>query len=169
MDHEFGSLSGIRIVRIATHPDFHRMGYGTRAMELLMDYYSGRICTVMEQVSTEGPKPEVIKMEAGPSGLLHEVIAPRSSLPPLLSELSERAPEKVDYIGVSFGLTEDLLRCAAFCHMSPCCMLTCSFFFLRFWSKKNSFVPVYVRQTPVNIICLVTANPQLFIFMLVSE
>ena len=33
-DDEFAQLSGARIVRIATHPDVTKMGYGTRAVEL---------------------------------------------------------------------------------------------------------------------------------------
>lgn len=32
-DEQFASLSGIRIVRIATHPDVQGMGYGSRAMD----------------------------------------------------------------------------------------------------------------------------------------
>jgi N-acetyltransferase 10 len=35
-DDNFPSLSGARIVRIATHPDYQRMGYGSRAIELLI-------------------------------------------------------------------------------------------------------------------------------------
>jgi tRNA(Met) C34 N-acetyltransferase TmcA len=31
-------------------------------------------------------------------------------MPPLLQRLSERKPEQLDYLGVSFGLTKDLLR-----------------------------------------------------------
>jgi len=34
-DDDFPSLSGARIVRIATHPDYQRMGYGSKAIELL--------------------------------------------------------------------------------------------------------------------------------------
>jgi N-acetyltransferase 10 len=34
-DDNFPCLSGARIVRIATHPDYQRMGYGSRAIELL--------------------------------------------------------------------------------------------------------------------------------------
>ena len=30
---------GARIVRIATHPGYQRMGYGTRALKLLQKYY----------------------------------------------------------------------------------------------------------------------------------
>ena len=63
------------------------------------------------------------------SDLLNEVIEPRSSLPPLFMKLSERHAETLDYIGVSFGVTEKLLK---------------------FW-KKAEFVPVYLRQTTNDI------------------
>ena len=43
-------------------------------------------------------------------GLLEEVISPRSNLPPLLLKLSERPAEQLDYLGVSYGLTAQLLR-----------------------------------------------------------
>lgn len=77
--------------------------------------------------------------------LLEEQIAPRTNLPPLLERLNERRAENLDYLGtifiriidyfqyildysihlgVSFGLTPELLK---------------------FW-KKCSFVPVYCRQ-----------------------
>jgi N-acetyltransferase 10 len=39
----FASLSGARVVRIATHPDATKMGYGTRALQLLSNYYSGKL------------------------------------------------------------------------------------------------------------------------------
>lgn len=42
--------------------------------------------------------------------LLEENIKPRANLPPLLVHLRERRPEKLNYIGVSFGLTLDLFR-----------------------------------------------------------
>ncbi len=56
LDQDFASLSGARIVRIATHPgleafftifshltDYQNMGYGRRAMEMLRSYYEGQI------------------------------------------------------------------------------------------------------------------------------
>lgn len=55
--------------------------------------------------------------------IIHIVLEPRASLPPLLLKLSERRPESLDYIGVSFGITEKLLK---------------------FW-KRGAFVPVYLR------------------------
>ncbi|KAH8851293.1 RNA cytidine acetyltransferase [Schistosoma japonicum] len=41
-DPNFGELSGARVVRIATHPDYQSLGYGTRALKLLYDYYNER-------------------------------------------------------------------------------------------------------------------------------
>jgi N-acetyltransferase 10 len=58
--------------------------------------------------------------------LLTECITPREDLPPLLLRLSERRPERLDYLGVSYGLTQELLR---------------------FW-KNCGFTPTYLRQTP---------------------
>lgn len=55
-------------------------------------------------------------------------VEPRSSLPPLLLKLSERPPEHLDYIGVSFGVTEQLLK---------------------FWKRAN-FVPTYLRYNNIN-------------------
>lgn len=45
-------------------------------------------------------------------------------MPPLLQRLAERKPEHLDYLGVSFGLTKELLR---------------------FW-KKLGFMPLYASQ-----------------------
>lgn len=38
-------------VRIASHPDYQGMGYGTRALTLLEDYYSGKIQDLSESVA----------------------------------------------------------------------------------------------------------------------
>lgn len=45
-------------------------------------------------------------------------------MPPLLQRLSERKPEQLDYLGVSYGLTKDLLR---------------------FW-KRAGYIPLYASQ-----------------------
>lgn len=122
-DHDFPSLSGARVVRIATHPDYQGMGYGTRALFLLSQYYEGRTINLSEMVDTEDNIPTVSDNDVG---LLEERIMPRKDLPPLLLKLSERKPEKLDYLGVSYGLTSSLLK---------------------FW-KKAGYAPVYLRQTP---------------------
>lgn len=121
-DNDFASLSGVRIVRIATHPDYQGMGYGSRSIHLLNQYYKGQIINLNEENTTE---LDIKPVENEEIDLLTEKIAPRQNLPPLLLKLSEREAEQLDYMGVSFGLTAELLR---------------------FW-KKNGFVPVYLRQT----------------------
>ena len=50
-DDNFPSLSGARIVRIATHPNYQSMGYGSRALELLQHYYEMKIPNI-EDVSS---------------------------------------------------------------------------------------------------------------------
>lgn len=59
--------------------------------------------------------------------LLTDKIAVRSAaqMPPLLQRLSQRKPEMLDYIGVSYGLSAQLLR---------------------FW-KRAGYCPLYLRQT----------------------
>ncbi|TKY57778.1 N-acetyltransferase protein [Spatholobus suberectus] len=124
----FPSLSGARIVRIATHPSAMRLGYGSRAVELLIRYYEGQITPISEiDVEDEVQAPQIRVIEAAEKvSLLEENIKPRTDLPHLLVHLRERRPEKLLYIGVSFGLTLDL-----FC----------------FW-RKLKFAPFYIGQIP---------------------
>uniref|UniRef100_A0A182J3W1 RNA cytidine acetyltransferase n=1 Tax=Anopheles atroparvus TaxID=41427 RepID=A0A182J3W1_ANOAO len=127
-DREFPKLSGARIVRIATHPNYQRMGYGKRALKLLKNYYEGKFPTISANDADgnddedEGNGIETIDDEE--VDLLKETIAPRKKIPTLLKTLSERRPEVLDYIGTSFGLTAELLR---------------------FW-KSQKFVPMYLSQ-----------------------
>nr|XP_018910924.1 PREDICTED: RNA cytidine acetyltransferase [Bemisia tabaci] len=121
-DKEFASLAGARIVRIATHPDYQSMGYGSRALSLLRKYYEFKMPSLDEEML---PSEEIQTIEEDEVNLLEERIEPKKKLPPLLFKLSERPPENLDYVGVSFGLTAPLLK---------------------FW-KKAEFVPVYLRQT----------------------
>ena len=110
------------MVRIATHPDYQRMGYGSRALQLLIDYYSGIMTSLLDDHNCDGvvrDEEELCEEEC----LLKEVISPRHSLPPLLSELQDRRPEELDYIGVSFGLTSDLLRWVLFRSILMRCFL----------------------------------------------
>ncbi|XP_069017995.1 RNA cytidine acetyltransferase [Embiotoca jacksoni] len=123
-DPEFGSLSGGRVVRIAVNPDYQGMGYGSRALQLLQMYYEGKFPTMDE--SAQSNHNEITSVSSEAVSLLEEVITPRKELPPLLLKLSERRAERLDYLGVSYGLTAQLLK---------------------FW-KKAGFTPVYLRQTP---------------------
>ncbi|XP_063052784.1 RNA cytidine acetyltransferase [Engraulis encrasicolus] len=122
-DPEFGSLSGGRVVRIAVNPDYQGMGYGSRALQLLQQYYEGQFPLLDEKENTNSG---ITSVSSEAVSLLEEVVSPRKNLPPLLLKLSERRAERLDYLGVSYGLTSQLLK---------------------FW-KKAGFVPVYLRQTP---------------------
>ncbi|GLV37158.1 lethal (1) G0020 [Carabus blaptoides fortunei] len=121
-DPDFPRLSGARIVRIATHPDYQGMGYGKRAIELLKQYYEMKLPSIDEIPESV---QEIENVLDDNMGLLEECIEPRKTLPPLLLKLNERPPEKLNYLGVSYGLTEPLLK---------------------FW-KRAQFVPTYLRQT----------------------
>lgn len=116
------------------------MGYGSRALELLQKYYQGEIpCEKTEQEFKKQFSAKAVEVlflkiiftifknfkDAETLSLLDEQIAPRANLPPLLMRLNERPSEKLDYLGVSFGLTLNLLK---------------------FW-KKAGYMPVYLRQT----------------------
>lgn len=127
-DDNFPSLSGARIVRIATHPNYQSMGYGSRALELLQHYYEMKIPNLDEKIQKEDQAIQAIADDEEVS-LLEETIKPRKNLPPLLLKLSERKPEKLDYLGVSYGLTKPLLK---------------------FWMRAG-FSPVYIGQVANNL------------------
>jgi N-acetyltransferase 10 len=129
-DEDFASLSGARIVRIATNPDYISMGYGSRALELLNDFYEGKFASLSEDLDgfTKQAITRVTDEELANASLLDDDIKVRDihKMPPLFSKLSECRPDNLDYVGVSYGLTQPLHK---------------------FW-KRASFVPVYLRQTP---------------------
>lgn len=100
------------------------MGYGSRALQQLQLYYEGQFPYMDENAQTANSQITSVTSEA--VSLLEEVLHPRKDLPPLLLKLSERRAERLEYLGVSYGLTPPLLK---------------------FW-KKAGFVPVYLRQTP---------------------
>ncbi|TFK62642.1 DUF699-domain-containing protein [Pluteus cervinus] len=127
MDSKFGELSGARVVRIACHPDYANMGYGSRALEALNTFYSGESVNVDEHQPQEEYYPDPALINPNDT-LLTEVptVRPVTGMPPLLQRLTERKPEQLDYLGVSYGLTSQLLR---------------------FW-KRAGYIPLYLRQTP---------------------
>ncbi|KAJ5086081.1 RNA cytidine acetyltransferase [Penicillium argentinense] len=128
-DEDFAGLSGARIVRIATNPEYTGMGYGSRALELLVDFFEGKFTSLDEDMAA--PQEEMVRVtddELANSSLLDDNVQVRDirSMPPLFGKLTERRPDVLDYVGVSYGLTPTLHK---------------------FW-KRSSFVPVYLRQTP---------------------
>ncbi|KAG6837179.1 hypothetical protein H0H93_013406 [Arthromyces matolae] len=122
----FGMLSGARVVRIACHPDYANMGYGSRALQLLNGYYSGELLSLNEAIVNEETYPEASQVDPDVDLLTdNPTVRAPSAMPPLLQRLSERKPETLDYLGVSYGITPPLLR---------------------FW-KRAGYVPLYIRQT----------------------
>lgn len=84
------------------------MGYGGRALTLLKEYYEFKMVNLDEEQPIISEEIENVTEDE--VGLLEESIEPRKSLPPLLLKLTERQPEKLNYLGVSYGLTEPLLK-----------------------------------------------------------
>ena len=121
-DSKFAGLSGARVVRIATHPSLQGMGYGSRAVELLYRFYNGEMVNLgggdddeddeneddddEDDEDDDDEGGEVLKVK----GIQGERLAPRKELPPLLLPLTEVEAPRLDWLGTSFGLTEDLHR-----------------------------------------------------------
>jgi N-acetyltransferase 10 len=127
-DENFASLSGARIVRIATNPEYVNMGYGSRALELLVDFYNGKLASLSESEPQDLEEMRrVTEAELEDTSLLQDNIKVREAkeMPALFARLPELKAPRLDYVGVSYGLTQQLHK---------------------FW-KRASFVPVYLRQT----------------------
>ncbi|CEH17021.1 Predicted P-loop ATPase fused to an acetyltransferase [Ceraceosorus bombacis] len=133
-DDEFAGLSGARIVRVAVHPDHAGAGYGTRAVELLREFYKGGLLDAdalarrQANASAQARDEETFEKIRDDAllGANDASISIRDAhrMPALLERLEERRPERLDWIGVSFGHTPALFR---------------------FW-KRAGYVPLYVRQ-----------------------
>ncbi|KAF9048951.1 DUF699-domain-containing protein [Panaeolus papilionaceus] len=125
-ENRFAELSGARVVRVACHPDYASMGYGSRALEALNSFYSGEYFNLNENPLPEPKYPNAVAVDESTDLLTEEpTVRSASEMPPLLQRLSERKPENLDYLGVSYGLTPQLLR---------------------FWKRAN-YIPLYIRQT----------------------
>ncbi|KAF4656300.1 N-acetyltransferase 10 [Perkinsus chesapeaki] len=138
-DSGFGSLAGVRVVRIACHPSLQRKGYATEALRQLEAFLEGKMAgnaeDEEESSSDEESEEEIednskdgAEKDKAAADLQNERIAPKKAVAPLLSKLSDVEslfPGGVDYLGTSFGLTLQLFN---------------------FW-HKSGLAPLYVRQT----------------------
>ena len=112
-DEDFAGLCGARIVRIATNPEYTNMGYGSQAVRLLTDFFEGKFARLSETDDVEEQTmARVTDAELENATLQSDVIKIREikNMPPLFSRLSERRPDGLDYLGVSYGLTRGLLQ-----------------------------------------------------------
>uniref|UniRef100_A0A2P2M6F8 Uncharacterized protein MANES_12G143800 n=1 Tax=Rhizophora mucronata TaxID=61149 RepID=A0A2P2M6F8_RHIMU len=97
-------------------------------METACRYYEGQLTPISEEDFENDDETAHIRVTeaAEKVSLLEENIKPRTDLPHLLVHLRERQPEKLHYLGVSFGLTLELFR---------------------FW-WKHKFAPFYIGHVP---------------------
>jgi N-acetyltransferase 10 len=127
---------GARVVRIAVHPTLQGMGYGSRSVELLYRYYNGEMVDLLHdnadfsenesgEETDNANESECENNTFEGDGIRSEKLKPRKKLPPLLLPLTEVKAPRLDWIGTSFGLTNDLFR---------------------FW-KRAGMSLLYLRQT----------------------
>ena len=134
-EDEFASLSGARVVRIAVHPEMQGMGYGTRALQLLERFYKGELISPNPEDLEDDPEDlqksddSKASVASSENSLMNEVIKPRAQLKPLLTKVSDLRPPRLDWIGVSFGLTGSLFK----------------------FYRRLAYLPVYLRQTTNDI------------------
>ncbi|KMV65179.1 putative P-loop ATPase/acetyltransferase fusionprotein [Encephalitozoon cuniculi EcunIII-L] len=95
LDASFLDAYGARIVRIAVHPEYVGMGYGTASLNLLIKHLSGH-----------GEDIHLAKAKGGEEGVL-------------LYSLSDVSFPRVDWMGASFGMTETLYRFWTKCGFAP--------------------------------------------------
>ncbi|EEB06821.1 N-acetyltransferase Nat10 [Schizosaccharomyces japonicus yFS275] len=127
-DENFASLAGARVVRIAVAPEYTKMGYGTRAMELLHDHFEGKFISMSEdnkRIKLHADRVDDHDLESKILQTENLQVRDHRTMPPLLLKLSELQPEPLHYMGVSFGMTSSLLK---------------------FW-KRGGYCPLYLRQT----------------------
>ena len=129
-DNDFPQLNGVRVVRIATHTNGQKMGYGSKALELVEKFFEGKLISLDEEVEisdfeTFDYNKTNVTNEAESGNLVEETVKPKGQLKPLLKRLGEVRPPHIDYLGVSYGLTHELYN---------------------FWAK-NKYLPVYLRQS----------------------
>ena len=103
------------------------MGYGRRALDMLTAFYQGDLANLEEadKFVTENDGMVDGSVTADSGDLMTEEIKPRRNLPPLLTKLEECKPQRLQWLGTSYGITLQLFN---------------------FWSRAG-FVPTYVRQT----------------------
>lgn len=107
LTNEIFQQLGVRVVRVATHKEAFKLGYGSRALDLLTQFFENKLIGQQKEEMSDFLKN-----------------TDKTALKPLLKSIHELSPIKIDYLSVSYGVTNKLNR---------------------FWSK-NDFKTFYIRQ-----------------------
>ena len=109
---------------------FFVVGPNRRAVQLLTRYYQGELHEAdtedVEDSVENGSDSENEDEEHDPNSTTSTALQPKAKLPPLLVPLADKRPERLHWLGVSFGISPQLFN---------------------FW-VRGQFRPVYLRQTP---------------------
>lgn len=132
-DNQFPRLYGARVIRIASHPSAVKMGYGSKALEILSKFFEGQLVNLNETgmvtelglLKKNEEENDNLEENSEKIKLRDENIKKKRKLQPILKELTKVKPPLLHYLGVSYGLTKELFN---------------------FW-RKNGFFPVYLRQS----------------------
>lgn len=127
LDRSLFNVMGVRVVRIASHPAAARMGYGSRTLTLLRQFFEHDFPSSAPKLAWKtfmGAGQATDASQPVPE-TLQDSIKPRRQLPSLLKQAGELEPPSIQYLSVSFGLTKELFR---------------------FWDK-NGFSLVHLKQT----------------------
>ena len=95
----------------------------SRAIELLRRFYQGEL----HETDTDDVEDEVEEAMSEEEDEDDSTVKPRAKLPPLLVPLADKRPERLHWLGVSFGISQQLFH---------------------FWSRAG-FKPMYLRQVRV--------------------
>lgn len=117
MNSDIFETFGVRVVRIAAHREATKLGYGSRALQLLTEFFENKFLAE-KQIDLA----QFLKISSKNDQF--QELAPKKGLPPLLKPVNELNPNAISYLSVSYGLTTELFK---------------------FWSK-NGFSPFYLKQ-----------------------
>jgi len=105
------------------------MGYGTRALQLLFNFYMKSEKVTSLKLNNDDNTNEKKTTKETIVDITEEEIKPKKKLKPLLEKLEDVKPPFIYWIGALFGLNSDLYN---------------------FWNKNGMF-PIYLKLTENDI------------------
>nr|XP_042901020.1 RNA cytidine acetyltransferase isoform X2 [Parasteatoda tepidariorum] len=95
---DVSKLRGLHIINLATHPQYKKMGYGLRAVQLLKELYEGKVISLGENVKLSTNNQQTVENQDGGSKFES----------PLLLQLSDLKLDNIDFMCVFFNLSSDV-------------------------------------------------------------